>query len=71
MAARSIVALIDHLRKDDRLGMVVFDHAAYLAKPLGLLGDVDVGRLKQHILALSPGGGTNMESGLREVAGRR
>ena len=64
LAERSINNMIDHLGRDDRLGIVLFDHSAYLAKPLSLMSDIDVGKLKDHILSVRPRGSTNMEAGL-------
>ena len=65
VATKSLVALADHLRDDDRFGMVVYDDSAYLAKPLSRVGDTDMGKIKGHILELSPRGGTRMEAGMR------
>lgn len=64
LAEKSINNMIDHLNPDDRLGIVLYDHAAYLAKPLSLMGEVDVARLKEHVLSVRPRGSTNMEAGL-------
>lgn len=64
IANRSIVRILDHLKPDDRLGVVLFDHNAYLAKPLRQLGGTRMASLKNHILAIRPKGGTNMEAGL-------
>jgi Ca-activated chloride channel family protein len=69
VATRAIVAMLDHLEPDDRFGMVLFNHGAHLAKPLRRVGNTDTDAIEQHILALEPDGGTNMEAGLR--AGRR
>jgi len=64
LAERSINNMIDHLGKDDRLGIVLYDQQAYLAKPLSLIGDTDIGKLKDHILSVGSRGSTNMEAGL-------
>jgi Ca-activated chloride channel family protein len=66
IANKSIVALLGHLSPDDRFGMVLFDNTAYLAKPLGLVGETDMEKLKQHILEIGPQGGTNFEAGMKE-----
>lgn len=65
-ACQSISAMLDHLRPDDRFGMVLFNHEAHLAKPVSAVGTTDMQALKGHILALSPTGATNMEEGLEE-----
>lgn len=64
VANHSIVRILDHLKPDDRLGIVLFDHNAYLAKPLRLLKQTDMAALKKHILEITPRGSTNMEAGL-------
>jgi len=65
-ACQSISAMLDHLRPDDRFGMVLFNHEAHLAKPVSTVGATDMQALKGHILTLSPTGATNMEEGLEE-----
>ncbi len=65
VAAESLVALLEHLGPEDRLGVVLFDDRAYDAKPLRLVGETDLDALRSHILELSPQGGTNMEAGYR------
>jgi Ca-activated chloride channel family protein len=65
VAANSVVALLGHLNSDDRFGMVVFDDQAYLAKPLGLVGNSDMEKIKAHILELSERGGTQMSAGMK------
>ncbi len=65
VAARAVVALMDHLRPDDRLGIVLFDDGAYLAKPLAPVGGTDMESIKGHVLELEPRGGTNMSAGFK------
>ena len=64
VACQSICDMIDHLKPDDRFGMVIFDHAAYVAKPIRLVSATDIPSIKKHIMELEPMGGTNMEEGL-------
>jgi len=66
VASESLVAMLDHLNPDDRLGIVLFDDQSYLAKPLNYVGQTDMAALRQHILDLQEMGGTNMEAGLQE-----
>lgn len=66
-ATEAIVALMDHLKTDDRLGIVLFDDQSYLAKPFTKVGDTDMASIKRHVLELSPQGGTNLESGMTEA----
>ena len=65
VATKSLVALLDHLKPDDRVGIVLFDNQAYLAKSLNSLEKSDTEKLKSHILEIQPQGGTNMESGMK------
>jgi Ca-activated chloride channel family protein len=65
IACRSITALLDHLKNHDKFGMVMFDDQAYLGKPLSSVGDLDMKKLKEHILSLSTGGGTQLSAGLQ------
>ena len=65
VATKSLTALLDHLNPDDRLGVVLFDNGAYLAKSLNLMEKADLQKLKDHILEVRPQGGTNMESGMK------
>ena len=65
-ACQSICAMLDHLRPDDRFGMILFNHEAHLAKPISIVGATDIKALKGHILSLMPTGATNMEEGLEE-----
>ncbi|MGM0601520.1 MAG: vWA domain-containing protein [Candidatus Rifleibacteriota bacterium] len=64
IANKSLVQLLDHLNPEDRLGIVLFNQGARLAKPLRKVGLTKMKALKNHILAIRPDGGTNMEAGL-------
>lgn len=66
IANESLNMLIDKLNSDDKLGIVLFDNEAYLAKPVNLVGETDLDKLKEHILEISPRGGTNFEAGYKE-----
>lgn len=68
-ASQSLVALLDHLRPQDRLGIVLFDDQSYVAKPLGFIGEADLELLSGHILELAPRGGTSMEAGYISATG--
>ncbi len=63
-ACSSIMAMLEHLRPDDRLGIVLFNHRAHLAKPVSLVSQTDMAALKKHILDIQSTGATNMEEGL-------
>ncbi len=66
IATESIVAMLSHLKDDDRLGIALFDHGAYRAKPLNLVGNSDKESIRDHILALTERGGTNWSAGYNE-----
>lgn len=66
IANESIVALLDHLNDTDRFGMVVFDDSGYLAKPMSLVAETNMEKIKKHILELTEQGGTNMSAGMEE-----
>ncbi len=65
VANESLVSMIDHLGSDDRLGVVLFDNQAYLAKPLRLVKNTDINATKKHILNLKSRGGTNWSEGYK------
>lgn len=69
LAKESVVGLIGHLNSDDRFGMVLYDDTAYLAKPLSLVGETDMEKIKSHIMEIQPRGGTYFESGMKMGAG--
>ena len=66
-ANQSLVALTRHLNDDDRLGVVLFDDQSYVAKPLNLVSETDLEAIRNHILEITPQGGTNMEAGYRKA----
>jgi Ca-activated chloride channel homolog len=66
VANEAIVALMDHLEDDDRFGVVLFDSSSYLAKPLTYVGNTDMNRVADHILEITPQGGTYMEAGIKQ-----
>jgi len=66
IANESIVAMLSHLKDNDRVGIVLFDHNSYRAKPLGLVGNSDKKAIRDHILALKEQGGTNWSAGYQE-----
>jgi len=66
IANESIVAMLSHLKDDDRVGMILFDNRAYKAKSLNLVGETDRLAIKNHILELKEKGGTNWSAGYKE-----
>jgi Ca-activated chloride channel family protein len=66
IANRSLVNMIEHLKDEDRLGIVLFDNSAYLAKPLRLIKNTKIEATKKHILELKSRGGTNWSEGYKK-----
>jgi Ca-activated chloride channel family protein len=67
IATESIVAMLSHLKDEDRVGIVLFDNRAYLAKPLRKVMLSDKKAIRDHILALKERGGTNWSAGYQEA----
>lgn len=63
IANEAVNILIDQLKDDDRLGMVLFDNNAYIAKKMNLIANTDVAALKNHVLDIKAKGGTNFGAG--------
>lgn len=66
-ASASVSALIDHLKGNDRLGVVLFNDRSFLAKPLRAVAETDTEAIKRHVGEIQADGGTDMEAGMREA----
>ncbi|MCK9440503.1 MAG: VWA domain-containing protein [Methanothrix sp.] len=66
IADESVVALLDHLKPEDRFGLVIFSDDAFLVDPLTGVADKDPERLKSRILNIKETYGTNMEAGMEK-----
>ncbi len=66
IADQSVVALLSHLKEDDRFGLVIFSDDAFLFDPLTPVDDKDQELLKKHILDIKEYGGTYMEAGMEK-----
>ncbi|MFD1599844.1 vWA domain-containing protein [Halobellus rarus] len=62
-ATQSLCALTEHLHPDDRLGVVLYNHRAHVAKPLRDVGATDMNAIRRHIRDVSAGGSTNLADG--------
>jgi Ca-activated chloride channel family protein len=62
-ATQSLSALTEQLHPEDRLGIVLYDHRAHVAKPLRDVGATDMPAIRNHIREIESGGSTNMEDG--------
>ena len=63
IAKESVQAMVDHLREDDRFGMVLFESDAEKFIPFRRVGDGHQ-QIKDIVATLSERGGTNMEAGM-------
>jgi Ca-activated chloride channel family protein len=66
IADESVVALLNHLKPDDRFGLVIFSDDAFLVDPLTSVGDKDMEKLKSRVMKIQETDGTNMEAGMQE-----
>ncbi len=64
VAREAVRGLMDHLRPNDRLGIVVFNKRAILAKPLRKVRRTDMTAIRGHLDELQAGGGTKMSAGM-------
>jgi Ca-activated chloride channel family protein len=62
-ATQSLCALTEQLDDGDRLGVVLFNNRAHVAKPLRAVSVTDMPAIRQHIREVSAGGGTNLADG--------
>ncbi|AGN02392.1 hypothetical protein L593_12255 [Salinarchaeum sp. Harcht-Bsk1] len=62
-ATQSLCALTTQLRPSDRLGIVLFNQQAHVAKPLRDVDSTDMPAIRRHIRNVSAGGGTNLADG--------
>ncbi len=62
-ATQSLVALTHQLDDEDRFGVVLFNSAAGVAKPLRDVESTDMDAIRGHIREVQAGGGTNMAGG--------
>jgi Ca-activated chloride channel family protein len=67
-ATASLCALTERLDDDDRLGVVLYDHRAHVAKPLRDVGATDMDAVRRHVRDVSAGGGTNLADGFEAAA---
>lgn len=67
IANESVNILIDQLKDDDRFGLVLFESGSYIAKPLNLVGETDIEKIKEHVLEIEATGGTNFEAGYKSA----
>ena len=65
VAKDALVDLTHHLQPEDRLGVVLFNHEAHLAKPLRLVEETDMDAIRGHIQEdVLATGGTNISDAM-------
>lgn len=69
IASESLAGLIDHLEPEDRLGVVLYNDQGKIAKPLRKVEETRMDKIKDHILEISAGGGTQMSAGMEKATG--
>jgi len=62
-ATEALCALTAQLRPEDRLGIVLYNDRAHVAKPLRNVGSTNMRAIRQHIREIAAGGGTNLADG--------
>jgi Ca-activated chloride channel family protein len=62
-ATQSLCALTEQLHDEDRLGVVLYNHRAHVAKPLRDVGATDMNAIRRHIQDVAAGGSTNLADG--------
>ncbi|SEW34651.1 vWA domain-containing protein [Halobacterium jilantaiense] len=62
-ATQSLCALTEQLHDEDRLGVVLYNHRAHVAKPLRDIGTTDMPAIRRHIREIAAGGSTNLADG--------
>ncbi|WP_299267460.1 vWA domain-containing protein [Halorientalis sp.] len=62
-ATEALCALTEQLNDDDRLGVVLYNNRAHVAKPLRDVGSTNMVAIRQHIREVAAGGGTNLADG--------
>jgi len=63
LAEEAINILLEQLKPEDSVGIVLFDDSAYLAKPLNLVSETNISAIQEHVLEIEAMGGTNFEAG--------
>ncbi|ERH10174.1 MAG: von Willebrand factor type A (vWA) domain protein [halophilic archaeon J07HX64] len=62
-ATAALCALTAQLRPEDRLGVVLYNNRAHVAKPLRDVGSTNMRAIREHIREVAAGGGTNLADG--------
>ncbi len=63
-AKDAVVSILNQLEDYNRFAIVLFNSSASLVKPMGLVRDVNMRSIKDNVLDLNAGGGTNLSAGM-------
>ncbi len=61
----SVIAILEQLRGDDRFAIIRFDSNARVVKPMGLVSQTNMTRVKNDVLNIGAGGSTNLGAGMQ------
>lgn len=64
VAQEAMIDLLGQLKPEDRVGIVLFDDEAVVAKDMRLVGETDMDAIKDHVRDVEPDGGTDMSAGM-------
>jgi Ca-activated chloride channel family protein len=68
IAKDALAAVTEKLRPGDRFGVVLYNSASAVAKPLNPVAETDMDAIRGHIHEdLRPGGGTNLDAGMDDA----
>ncbi|NHN43617.1 VWA domain-containing protein [Halorubellus sp. JP-L1] len=68
VAKDALAAVTEQLRPDDRLGVVLYNQDATVAKPLNPVSETDMDAIRGHIREdIQPGGGTSLSAGMDDA----
>ena len=68
-ASQVLGALAEQLGGTDRLGIVLCNHRAHVARPLRAVEDADIDAIAGHLRDLDPGGATDLSEGCETARG--
>eukprot|EP01084_Bolivina_argentea_P121927 216088_1 len=63
VANKAVISLLKQLTDKDRFGMIVFDNSADFIQKIACWKDINIPKLKEKILLIKAGGGTNFTAG--------
>ena len=68
VASESVISLLNHLKQEDSLGMVLFESKAYVEQHLKEVRGIDMKSLERYLTYLNPRGRTNLFAGMSRAS---